>query len=134
MGCGGSHPVPPPGAGTGTLTIYGDYFSSDTRTLLCLVYIAGVPHQFNEIDTFQGDHKKDSYTLINPTQQIPMITEGNFKILGGSQLSVLYLCNSNKRIGDKLYQKENRATIDKHMAWFLSRMKPTSSKLARMMV
>ena len=44
MGCGGSTHLPR--NGTGALTVYGDFFNSDTRTILSMLYIAGVPHQF----------------------------------------------------------------------------------------
>jgi len=47
-----------------------------------------------------------------------MITEGNFKVLGGSNIFLIYLCNSQQRIKDKLYAQENRGEIEKHLAWF----------------
>jgi len=63
-----------------------------------------------------------------------MLTEGSFKILGGSNIFLIYLCNSQQRIKDKLYAQENRGEIEKHLAWFQSRMKPTSTRLAKMIV
>ena len=106
MGCGGSTHIPR--NGNNALTVYGDFFNSDTRTILSLLYIAGVPHQFQEVDTFKGDHKKEPYIAINPTSQIPLIQEGGFKVIGGSHITLQYLCSSHKRIGEKLYQPENK--------------------------
>ena len=83
MGCGGSTHLPR--NGTQTLTVYGDYFNPETRTILAMLYIAGVPHQFQEIDTFKGDHKKESYIALNPTSSIPLVQVGGNIVLGGSQ-------------------------------------------------
>ncbi len=136
MGCSGSKETldRPGGAGSGKLTIYGDHFNSETRTILTILQIAGVPHALEEVDQFRGDLKKESYLAMNPSGQIPMLTEGSFKILGGSNIFLIYLCNSQQRIKDKLYAQENRGEIEKHLAWFQSRMKPTSTRLAKMIV
>lgn len=61
MGCSGSKENTLDRPGSGKLTIWGDYFNSDTRTILSILYIAGVPHAMEEVDQFKGDHKKDSY-------------------------------------------------------------------------
>lgn len=137
MGCSGSKENTldrPGGAGSGKLTVWGDYFNSETRTVLAILSIAGVPHSLEEIDQFRGDLKKESYLAMNPSGQIPMISEGMFKILGGSNTLMAYLCNSQQRIKDKLYHQENRQEIEKHLAWFQSRMKPTSTRLIKMIV
>lgn len=121
MGCSGSkeNTLDRPGlAGSGKLTVWGDYFNSETRTVLAILQIAGVPHSLEEIDQFRGDLKKESYLAQNPSGQIPMITEGLFKILGGSNTLMAYLCNSQQRIKDKLYPLEARQEIEKHLAWF----------------
>lgn len=71
-----------------------------------------------EIDTLKGDHKGPSYLAVNPTGGIPMITDGGYKVLGGSQVLLNYLCNSQQRIKDKLYPQELRNEIEKHFSWF----------------
>lgn len=68
-----------------------------------MLYIAGVPHQFQEIDTFKGDHKKETYLALNPTASIPLIQMGPNVVLGGSQTILQFLCMGQKRIGEKLY-------------------------------
>ena len=118
MGCGGSKENTLDRPGSGKLTVWGDYFNSDTRTILSIINIAGVPYSLEEVDQFKGDHKKDSYLAINPSGQIPMITEGSFKILGGNNIFLIYLCNSHQRIKDKLYPVETRVEIEKHLSWF----------------
>jgi len=64
MGCSGSkeNVLDRPGvAGSGKLTVWGDYFSSETRTILAILEHAGVAHSLEEVDQFRGDQKKQSY-------------------------------------------------------------------------
>jgi hypothetical protein len=63
-----------------------------------------------------------------------MITEGSFKILGGSSIIISYLIQGNQRVKERLYPKENSTEIDKHLGWFQSRMKPNSTRLIKMLV
>ena len=49
MGCGGSKDTLER-PGQGKLTVWGDYFNSDTRTIIAILDYAGVPHNFVEID------------------------------------------------------------------------------------
>ena len=48
MGCGNSAPLEKPGQKK--LVIWGDYFNSDTRTMLAILTIAGVAHNLEEVD------------------------------------------------------------------------------------
>ena len=64
------------------LTIWGDYFNQDTRALLAICEMAEVQHTFELVDTFQHVNKTESYTKVNPTQSIPMISDSKWKILG----------------------------------------------------
>lgn len=134
MGCSNAKENTLERPGSGKLTVWGDYFNADTRTILAILYMAGVPHAMEEVDQFKGDHKKESYLAQNPSGQIPMITEGGFKILGGNNIFLIYLCNSHQRIKDRLYSNDCKADIEKHLAWFQSRMKPTSARLVKMIV
>jgi hypothetical protein len=63
MGCGNGkqNTLDRPQSKMEKLTVWGDYFSPDTRTILTALYIAGVPHLFNEIDQFKNEHKKEDY-------------------------------------------------------------------------
>jgi hypothetical protein len=63
MGCSGSkeNTLERPGNYSSKLTVWGDYFNSDTRTILSILLVAGIPHVLEEVDQFKGDHKKESY-------------------------------------------------------------------------
>lgn len=44
-----------------SLTVWGDYLNSETRTILALLNIAGIPHEFEEIDIIRGDNTREAY-------------------------------------------------------------------------
>lgn len=67
MGCGNSNGNGLPRPGQDKLVIWGDYFNSDTRTMLAILDIAGVPKTMEEVDQFKGDQKKEAYLAQNPT-------------------------------------------------------------------
>jgi hypothetical protein len=40
------------------LTVYGDYYNSDTRTLLSILKLAGEPHDYVNMNTLQNEHRE----------------------------------------------------------------------------
>ena len=71
--------------------IWGDFFSAETRTMLVMLKMSNVQHEVRIIDQFLGDHKSEEYLNMNPTGQIPTITEGKFLVLGGYQVYMNFL-------------------------------------------
>jgi len=61
MGCSGTKPTTLERPQSSRLTVWGDYFNSDTRTLLAILNIAGVPYVFEKVNMLNEEHKKDSY-------------------------------------------------------------------------
>ena len=55
------------------LTVWGDYFSPETRTIMVILSSCDVKHELNIVDQFQGDHKKEKYLQMNPTGSHPTI-------------------------------------------------------------
>ena len=73
------------------LTIYGDYFQSETRSILAILDYCGLKYEFNEIDIIQGEHESESYMEINPTGTVPTLREGNILLIGGYSTQIEYL-------------------------------------------
>lgn len=73
------------------LTIYGDYFQSETRSILAILDFCGIKYNFNELDIFQGEHESDSYLELNPTGQLPTIKESSILLIGGFLTQLEYL-------------------------------------------
>jgi glutathione S-transferase len=67
MGCSGGKQETLERPGGGKLMIWGDFFNSDTRTLMSVLDLAGVPYVLQEVDTFKEDNKKPDYLIVNPS-------------------------------------------------------------------
>jgi glutathione S-transferase len=114
--------------------VWGDHFNSDTRTLLGILKIANVPHSFEKVNMLNEEHRKESYLIQNPSGQIPMITEGPFKVIGGGNTLINYLINAHKPVAEHLYPEPLRAEVEKFLNWFQSKMRPETQRLVRMIV
>jgi len=60
MGCSDSRPVADR-PGSGIITLWGDYFTPETRTLVNMLDLCGVIYKFERVDTLNLENKKDSY-------------------------------------------------------------------------
>lgn len=64
-----------------------------------------------------------------------MITEGQFKIIGGGNTLISYLINAHKPVAEHLYSPETlRPEVEKFLNWFQSKMRPETQRLIRMIV
>lgn len=118
----------------GVLTVYGDFFSTETRTLMTIIKMGDVKHEFTEMDQFKGDHKKEQYLKLNPTGSLPTITEGRFLIIGGYLVFINYLVKHHEKIQAKLYSPDVKPQVDRILLWFQSIMRVCSQKLIRMVI
>ena len=117
------------------LTVWGDPFQPETRTIMCMIKMAGeLNHEFHQLDQFQGDHKKEDYLKINPMGSIPTITEGRFQVLGGYPVFIKYLVNKHLNLREKLYPEDQRQAIDQLLLWFQSIMRVCTQRLIRMSI
>ncbi len=65
MGCSnGKETLERPGSNT--LTVYGNYFNAETRTIIACLQIAGIPFELEEVDHIRGDNLKEAYLKENP--------------------------------------------------------------------
>ena len=55
------------------LTVWGDYFDNDTRTIAILLNLSGVVFDFKELNTFVGQHVKADFAMINQACTIPFV-------------------------------------------------------------
>jgi len=134
MGCCAS--APPPSPGFGQLTIWGDYFNSDTRTIENMVSICGVPNKMNIIDTLNSENKQEGYLKVNPTGTVPTITDikGNQYVLGGFSIYINYLCNHQQRIKENIYPEEYKKEIDNRILWFQSLVRVNTGRIIKMII
>ena len=115
------------------LTVYGDSFDPDTRTILVLLRIAGTEFKFKEIDRFQNQHKHNDYLIVNPLGEIPCIDEGNFKVMGKTKVFLSYLGSTQEKLSD-LYPKSKQAQLDQYMNWFESVLRPSARRISKILM
>jgi glutathione S-transferase len=115
------------------LTIYGNYFDNDTRSLTTMLAIVGQTVEVKIIDIFKGDHTKAEFLQISPCSTLPLVVDGNFKVLGSTHVFVNYLANAKPKL-QKLYPTEKKAEIQSHLNWFESVLKPSAKRLTGMIV
>ena len=146
MGCGGSKEggnARPGGANAnlqlargkpGIHVVWGDYLSSETRAILATFKLVNIPHDFNLIDTVKGENKKDSYLQQSHCEIVPMVSNDQFKIIGGDQPLIKYCKNTFPEVRKDLYSKEMEVDIDRYLGWFYGKMRPDTQHLIRMIV
>lgn len=67
------------------MTIWGDYVNSDTRTILAVMDMCSEKYVFKQLDTLSNKHLEDKdFLLVNPTMDVPVITESHYSIISGT--------------------------------------------------
>ena len=119
---------------TRQLTIWGDYTNADTRAILSVVKISGVNFQFKPLNTLYNEHETNKeFGDVSPTKDIPVITEGSYKIISGPAQFMTYLSSTREDVKKKLHPPESRNQITKHLNWFQNKMRPTTGRLMKML-
>jgi len=60
------------------LTVYGNYLSTCTRKVLCLLAEKAAPFEFVVVDFTKGEHKKPNFLARQPFGQVPAIDHDGF--------------------------------------------------------
>ena len=87
MGCGPAQPEAPDARNNKqAITIYGDYFSADTRALVAMCKMAGIEFTLEMVDTLDGANQHEDYLRKNPTGAVPMLSVGNNNVISQGQV------------------------------------------------
>ena len=116
------------------LAIWGDYFNQDTRALLAICDMAEIQHEFRLVDSFQRQNLTQSYRVANPTQSIPMITDGLWKIIGQSQTSYEFLVEHYPNVKKKFFSPEQANSINENFIFLDSEFRRVSGYLTQTIV
>lgn len=65
--CGGKEANALERPGQGILSVWGDPFQSETRTIMAVIKLGGIPHEFHAVDSFKGEQRNAEYLKVNPT-------------------------------------------------------------------
>lgn len=104
MGCGGNSNARPNEAPK-PLTLHGNVIDNSSRSVMAICKLSNVPLMVNQINYLDLQGTK-AFQKINPSGHIPMLEEGQYKVLGGDHIIYIYLCRSNSNITSKLLPLE----------------------------
>ena len=66
------------------LTLWGDYINADTKAILSVLELCHIEHEYHNVETMLEEHKRNAeFTAVSPIQEVPVITEGSYKIISG---------------------------------------------------
>ena len=131
MGCGPSENVAP---GSNKITIWGDYFSQDTRALLAICEMASADIDFRQIDTLKKQNFTSPYIDQNPNGTIPMLTHGQTKVIGDGEAIFNYLINSSGPVSSHFSHDDQARKINEIMQYFTRTIRRVTSKLIQAVV
>jgi glutathione S-transferase len=90
--------------------------STTSRPVRLFIAENNIPVEEQVIDLFTGEHYKDPYQTMNPSRQVPMIDDGDFRLTESSAI-LKYLAD---KINSPAYPKDlkERAKVNEMMDWF----------------
>ena len=113
-------------------TIHGHILDNTSRSLKAACLYSGKQFNFNSIDFIKGENSDNRFTNINPTGHIPMIEEGQFKILGGNHIIFVFLCKNSAIVGQKLFHMELDQKIKGVIGWHQAKMQVPGQQIFKM--
>ena len=113
------------------LTIWGDYFNQDSRVLHALCEMADQEVDFVLIDTLKRENEAEDFRAKNPTQAIPMLTDGNYKILGDGVSIYNFLLMNYPAVKSRFYNSAQKDRVEGLVRHFLTKVRKVTSALIR---
>lgn len=96
-----------------------------------MLTMTDIKYELEIVDQFKGDNKTPQFLTINPTGQIPTLTESDFLVLGGYQVFVQYLASNHKKIKERFYPQESTSAIEQHLGWFMSLLRLCTGRIIK---
>jgi len=98
------------------MKLYMHPVSTTSRPVRLFIAENNIPVEEQVIDLFTGEHYKDPYQTMNPSRQVPMIDDGDFRLTESSAI-LKYLAD---KIDSPAYPKDlkERAKVNEMMDWF----------------
>ena len=98
------------------MKLYFHPVSTTSRPIMMLAADEGIALDNEVVDLFSGAQLAPEYAAINPSQQVPVLEDGEFRLTEGSAI-LKYLADS---VGSPAYpaDRKQRARINERMDWF----------------
>ncbi|MDP1693568.1 MAG: glutathione S-transferase family protein [Burkholderiaceae bacterium] len=97
------------------MKLYYHPVSTTSRPVLLLAADEGIALELEVVDLFTGAHLQPAYTRLNPSQQVPLLEDGDFRLAESSAI-LKYLA---EKTGSAAYPSDlqKRARINETMDW-----------------
>ena len=116
------------------LTVWGDYVNVDTKAILSVLQICNIEHEYKNVETMLEENKRNSsFSEVSPIQEVPVITEGSYKIISGPCQFMFYLCSTRSKIKDQLYPKDCEKLINSHLGYYQNKLRPKTQRLIKIL-
>lgn len=98
------------------MKLYYHPVSTTCRPILLLAAESGIELQLQLVDLFTGEHLGEAYGAINPSRQVPVLEDGDFRLTESASI-LKYLAD---KVGSPAYPKDlkQRAHVNEMMDWF----------------
>jgi glutathione S-transferase len=97
------------------MKLYYHPVSTTSRPIMLFAADAGIALDYQVVDLFQGEHMQPAFAAINPSQQVPVLEDGDFRLTECSAI-LKYLAET---AGSPAYPSElrRRARVNERMDW-----------------
>ena len=97
------------------MKLYYHPVSTTCRPIMLFAGETGIALEYELVDLFTGAHYKPEYTAINPSRQVPVLEDGDFRLTESSAI-LKYLAD---KAGSPAYPKDlqKRARVNERMDW-----------------
>src|SRR5262249_17762767 len=97
------------------MKLYYHPVSPTTRPILMFAADSGAELDYQVVDLFTGENMQPAYTAVNPSQCVPVLEDGDFRLSESSAI-LKYLAD---KIGSPAYPKDlqKRARVNERMDW-----------------
>ena len=98
------------------MKLYHHPVSTTSRPVVLFAAEEGIDLDLQVVDLFTGEHYKPEYAVINPSRQVPVLEDGDFRLSESSAI-LKYLAD---KIDSPAYPKDlrKRARVNERMDWF----------------
>jgi len=98
------------------MKLYYHPVSTTSRPVLLFAAESGIPLDLQVVDLFTGEQYQAPFEKLNPSHQVPVLEDGNFRLTESSSI-LKYLAD---KTGSPAYPKDpqKRAHVNERMDWF----------------
>src|SRR5215472_9392249 len=97
------------------MKLYYHPVSTTSRPVLLFAAESNIPLDLQVVDLFTGEQYQSAYSAINPSHQVPVLEDGDFRLTESSAI-LKYLA---EKVGSPAYPKDlkARAKVNEMMDW-----------------